>query len=242
MNLLIDVGNTRIKWAIDEDDTWSTGSCRFAGARLEALWGGLAVPSTIIVASVVGSGFEREFRGWCQQRWALNPIFVRPSREQFGVCNHYADPAQLGADRWAALIGARRFTTNAVLVVDCGTAVTIDALTAEGDFLGGVIFPGIELARGALHQATHGIGQQEAHRLELFGRSTAAAVGAGVAYSVAGGIDRIVDEFARHIAPPVTVIITGGGADAVLGLLRHSVEYQPNLVLHGLAAWVRGVP
>ena len=143
MNLLVDLGNSRIKWAYAGPQRWEVGGetipAEGFSALLDRLWGQAAAPERVVVSSVHGPQRERLLHDWLARRWALEPQFIRAQAQQLGVTNRYRDPAALGADRWAVLIAARQASLAAQCVVDCGTAVTIDALSADGEFLGGVI-------------------------------------------------------------------------------------------------------
>jgi type III pantothenate kinase len=151
-----------------------------------------------------------------------------------GVTNRYHEPATLGADRWAALIAARQQSQAAQCVVDCGTAMTVDALSAAGEFLGGVILPGISMARAALLANTQGIRVAEGDEGSCLARATGDGVAAGSVFGLAGAIERIVAEQRRALGADARVLVTGGDAPRLLPLLRGSVTHEPELVLKGL--------
>jgi type III pantothenate kinase len=231
--LLVDAGNTRVKWALANGTEWIADACPLADAVSKSVWKGLLTPDRVVVSNVAGVEWEQRVRAWCEQLWKRDPEFIVARHEQCGVRNGYRDPGALGSDRWAALIAARHLTRSSSIVVDCGTTVTVDALSATGEFLGGVIFPGPGLARASLLSRTRGIEDVDG-RIELFGRSTGEAVAAGVAYSIAGGIDRLVAEFSAQLPGVSSIFVTGGAADAVHPYLRSDVARYPDLVLRGL--------
>ena len=138
MNLLVDLGNSRIKWAHSGPQHWETGAETIPdegfSALLERLWGKTAAPERVVVSTVHGPQRERLLHDWLMRRWECEPLFIRAQPQQLGVTNRYREPASLGADRWAALIAARQSSTAAQCVVDCGTAVTIDALRPRANF------------------------------------------------------------------------------------------------------------
>ena len=129
----------------------------------------------------------------------MAPHFIHPKEIECGVTNGYPDPSQLGSDRWAALIAARNLCVDPLAVVDCGTAVTVDALDMEGNFRGGVILPGVTLSRDTLLANTSGIYATREVGNSVFACSTEDAVAGGTFYSVVGGIDRILDEFEQKL-------------------------------------------
>ena len=149
--------------------------------------------------------------------------------------NEYDQPEQLGCDRWAALIGARSMTTSGALcVVDCGTAVTIDGLTQEDRFIGGVILPGIDLMQESLLTNTSDILESRAEFKQVIGKTTAECVSGGSFIGTAGAIERVLREMASIVGEP-KMYITGGDAPQLLPLISYSLQYEPDLVLIGLA-------
>jgi type III pantothenate kinase len=155
---------------------------------------------------------------------------VRAQQQQCGVSNYYALPDQLGTDRWAALIAAWHRVGSAVLVVNCGTATTIDALSDQGEFMGGLILPGIALMQRNLvaqaAQLEHGEGVYQA-----FPRNTADAILSGALQATCGAIQR---QYALLEDERVPVLLTGGSASAVWELLPLPLLPVVDLVLQGL--------
>lgn len=247
--LLLDSGNTRIKWA------WLTaaglehpGSAMQAWldlhAHAQSAWSQIATPTRIIVSNVAGEEFAARLSACTQRLWKLEPEFIHAQTHACGVTNAYADPGKLGADRWVALIAAHRHTPGAVCVVDCGTAVTIDTLTADGNHSGGVILPGLRLMQRALFEHTQQIGDDMnpvTHPLTPFARSTQAAVQNGSLYALTGAIERATADVEAALGTAVTRIITGGDAARVLPHLTARYRHAPDLVLQGLAV-IAGYP
>lgn len=240
MNLLIDLGNSRLKWA-----QYATGLWRPDGASLdsekniEALfdkaWGKIAKPQRVIVCSVSSPERLNALEQWTRTRWSVMAHIVRPQAEQFGVKNLYHRPEQLGADRWAALIGARGLTDAAACVVDAGTAVTVEALSARGEFLGGAIFPGLRLLRESLIRGTEAISATAGNATDCLGHSTEDGVAAGTLFGLTGAVERLIDEYRRTLGGPMEIFLTGGDASALAVHLRIQVTLAPDLVLKGLA-------
>jgi type III pantothenate kinase len=239
MKLLVDLGNSRLKWAWATAAQWTPGGSEAhpdvdLSVLLDSVWGVHPAPRQIVLASVAAPARTQELIAWSQRRWTLTPHVVRAQAALLGVQNLYEDPSRLGADRWAALIAARALTSHAACVVDCGTAVTVDALSAGGEFLGGVILPGLRLAPQCLlaHTQLHDIDGEDVH---CFARNTGDGVAAGALFGLAGGIDRIIEEFSSALGATARVIVTGGDAARIAPRLRHPAIEAPDLVLKGLA-------
>jgi type III pantothenate kinase len=197
----------------------------------------LARPQRAIGCSVASA----EVRAQIEQAlapWSVAPEWVVSRREQCGVLSRYAVPEQLGADRWAALIGARARHAGACVVVNAGTAVTIDALTPAGEFLGGLILPGPELMAQALAAGTAGLPRQ-AGEFEAFPTSTANAIFTGALQAACGAIERIERGLAAAGHPEPQILVSGGSGDVVAARLGRAVTQAPALVLEGLVAMAR---
>lgn len=238
MNLLIDLGNSRLKWAQHAPGLWRTGAAALDDempSLLDRLWRDLDTPRKVVVCSVANPIRRQTLEQWVQTHWSVTPQIVRAQAEQLGVKNLYRQPAQLGVDRWVALIGARGLTTSAACVVDCGTAVTVDALSAEGEFLGGAVFPGLHMLRDSLVQGTAGIPVTEGDATDCLARSTADGVAAGTLFGLAGAVERLTDEYRQTLSESMKVFLTGGDAPELAARLRTANTPVPDLVLKGLA-------
>lgn len=239
MNLLVDMGNTRIKWTLAASpDRLQMASAAYQAPLpvfLDGHWAKLAPPARLVVASVVGDERTHQLQDWVAAHWAVPVSVLKARREMLGVKNSYDQPAALGSDRWAALIAARHLDPTAACIIDCGTAVTVDALAADGEFLGGVILPGLSLMRESLKAGTAGIRASEGTAVTCLARSTAQAVAAGALFGLAGALERIVVEQQRTLGEGLRVLLTGGDAEVLLPYLRYPVRHMPDLVLRGLA-------
>jgi type III pantothenate kinase len=236
--LLIDVGNSRIKWAWKAPEAWRSESADLDGGDpigpCERAWQNAEAPERVVLSSVLDEGRTGELVGWIEHRWPVVVHRVRSQARQLGVTNGYRDPATLGSDRWAALIGARSLSRDSWCVVDCGSAVTVDALSSDGRHLGGVIFPGVKLLRAALHAGTAGVRGNDGRDDSCLGRATAAGLAAGVLYGLCGAIERLVAEQRRVLGPDARVLLTGGDGPAVASRLGIETTLAPDLVLRGL--------
>lgn len=244
-SLLVDIGNSRLKWAGAEGEALTGQACvRYEGASLASTldghWADRVRPGSVLVASVRDSDVTDALRRWVSDRWDLDAQLVVPDGESHGVSNAYTEPGRLGADRWAALIAARHLHHGPACIVDCGTAVTVDALAGNGEHLGGLILPGLTMMRRSLTERTDGIGEAVSGEVSLLARNTADGVTAGTLYTLVAAIDRIVADVGAEIGKEVVHILTGGDGETVLPLLAGTWEHEPDLVLRGLAVIARG--
>lgn len=229
MRLLIDSGNTNIKLALVDGDHWlSTDSFPSSQAIDLSFADGFDVQQ-VYVSNVAGSEVARRISDACVARnWSLQ--FITSQTEQCGVKNGYVLPAQLGSDRWAALIAAWRFVGAACLVVGSGTATTIDALTDNGEFIGGLILPGIELMQSSLFDGTAGLQSADGH-YSPFPRNTSDAILSGAIQASCGAIQR---QHALLDIADAPVLLGGGAACLLAPHLGLPVHLMDKLVLQGL--------
>ena len=241
MTLLADIGNSRLKWAtaratgLAEQGALEYRSEGLAHA-LEAAWARVKKPTRLVVSNVAGETAAAILTGWSLGRWGVTPELVVAREAACGVRNAYAEPGRLGADRWAALIGAWSLHHRALCVVDFGTAVTLDAVSAQGEHLGGLILPGLALMRRSLIEGTEGVRPVGDADVALLARNTAGAVSAGTLYTLVAAVDRIAGDVAAEMEGPMEQLITGGDAALILPLLAGRWTHHPDLVLQGLAA------
>lgn len=238
MLLLIDTGNTRIKWALvdpRQPATWqSSGAVPHAGlATLAAGWrhGGV---TEAVVANVAGAALRAQLASLLQDGLGVTPHWFVSRADCAGLRNGYRDPAQLGCDRFAAMIGARALhPAQALLVVSCGTATTIDAVSAAGDFVGGMILPGLGMMLTSLARNTAQLPQvaDDAAMPALFANHTDAAILSGCLAAQAGAIERALSAHAG-----ARCILSGGAAPRVAAALSVPAVLIDYLVLHGLLA------
>jgi type III pantothenate kinase len=245
MQVLIDIGNTRMKWALlDGGRLVQPGHALHRGASEEALaLLAAALPqetTRVLVANVAGEIFARRIDALSRAHCGVAAEFVATAAEQFGVRCAYAEPARLGVDRWVAVLAAHHLASGAAYVIDAGTAVTFDAVDAQGRHLGGLIFAGRQLQAATLDRNTSNIGATPPPSaapagLELLGTSTAAAVGQGAMLALAAALDRAVATVDKALATQATVYLTGGDGAVLRGWLETKVELRADLVLEGLA-------
>ncbi|HEX7606652.1 MAG TPA: type III pantothenate kinase [Usitatibacter sp.] len=238
--LAIDAGNTRIKWGVHAGGGWrATGSIGTAqsAALLEALRAQFPVDAAI-ASNVAGPQVLANLEAACREGGVKLDV-IRAEREELGVTNAYRDPRQLGADRWAALIAAHRGEEPGdKLVVNAGTALTIDALGADGRFLGGLIVPGPALMRRSLHRGTADLPLAEGALVD-FPATTPDAIASGAIQACVGAIERLARAMAARGSPPGRIILSGGAAEEIAASLPLPVDFRENLVLDGLALIAR---
>lgn len=239
MNLLIDIGNTRIKSALSHGgglsaQTSSVWRDRNSNEVFTSLWRHLA-PTKVVVSNVAGDIIGEQLRHWCVSRGWPKPEFAKSESETGGLVCAYIDPSQLGVDRWVAMQGALTLTASAVLVIDCGTATTVDLVTSKKIHRGGAILPGVSTMRRALAGGTANL-DVPAGEVTSFANNTQDAIAGGTAYALAGAIDRLATEAKNLCDEPMINIITGGEAELVQHLLFINTQFDADLVLLGLEA------
>ena len=245
MQILVDIGNTRIKWAQVEDGRLANiGNAVHRDLREHALASfAAALPqraTRAIVANVAGDAIGRDLKELLRIRARITPEFVVVRAEQFGVRCAYADPSRLGVDRWIAVLAAHHLASGAACVIDAGTAVTFDAVDAHGMHLGGLILPGPRLVASTLDSNTDAIGATQSpgvrpQGLDLLGKSTNAAVGNGAMLALTGALERAIGAVESSLKERPKVYLTGGDAGALQGWLESDVDLRRDLVLEGLA-------
>jgi len=240
MKLLIDFGNTRLKWATLTHGRMQAGGVfahleRPLAAALRSEWSGLHRVEGVLVASVVGAAREEELAACVRERFHLDAQFLRSPAVALGVRNAYTQPQRLGVDRFLGLVALQAERARAQVLVSVGTALTIDALAADGTHRGGLIVASPRLMREALLGATARVGTSEGQWREL-PHSTADAVFAGALYAAAGAVDRFRSAAAHELGAVPALLLTGGGGDELTSLLPDA-ERVHDLVLRGLALW-----
>lgn len=244
LTLLVDIGNSRIKWATDRSGTLARkGAIEHSQTEvnkaLEEQWGRLNPPQRMVISNVAGERVAARVSHYCLAKWAISPRFVTVTSQACGVQNGYANPQQLGVDRWMALIAAWDRFRSAACVVDCGTALTIDALSHDGHHLGGLIAPGLGLMKKALRSGTHALKDTPSGHLRLLANNTQDAIAAGSFFALSALIDSFVERAQGKLSAPAHTILTGGDASVLLPSLSTRAVLDTELILHGLAVVAR---
>jgi type III pantothenate kinase len=245
--LLVDIGNTRVKWARLVNGGLQRQQAAAHGDWLvddfaEVLMGGGRAIERVMVASVGGVRADRRLTAAVRRVIGIKPQFVATTRRLAGVRTTYAQPWRLGVDRFVAAIAAHHIAPRRpVCVIDIGTAMTIDVVDARGRHLGGAIVPGPRLMVESLLHNTSGIRHRSGGRAQasgFFARDTRAAIEQGARYAVAAAADRAVAEARRSLKASPLVILTGGAAPVIHPLIRSAHSQVPDLVLRGLVALI----
>lgn len=253
--LLIDAGNSSLKWALCSNGRLEIGD------PVVYQWSSLVNQLTeawqffpkknisvtkIILSNVAGQQVVDALNLWREKALpvkkagevAIETVVAQASA--YGVINAYQQPEGLGADRWAALVAARHYIKGDACVIDCGTALTVDILTADGEHAGGIIAPGWEMMKSSLVINTKGIASGKSETLELLGQTTQQAVQAGVSAACVGAVEYTLQRYQEKVGVTLSCVVTGGAAQLLLPKLLSSkfgsaVHHEPAWVLKGLA-------
>jgi type III pantothenate kinase len=251
MILVIDVGNTRLKWAWLTSTGLSDQQAIVHRDAKPGMWTSTLFdsgqrPNRVLVSNVAGPDMARTLSKMTKKIFKLDAEFITALPEYHGLVNGYLDPKLLGADRWLALIGAWTQVRSALCVVDVGTAVKVDSVDAAGHHLGGLIVPGIHMMREALMSKTSEIAKAAEHSTPslagVLANNTIGAVSRGAVFALAGVADRAAEIVEQSTGAKPRLFITGGDAGMITGTMRTRGEIVPDLVLRGLAVIAAGEP
>ncbi len=242
MILLIDIGNTRLKWAeLREGQLSPQSALGHASADRIGLFEDMLRSSDAPERALISNVGGREIGDACataiRERWGIAPEIVVATSRAAGVTNAYREPDKLGVDRWLAVIAAHSRQQGPACVVSVGTAMTIDGIDAAGRHLGGVIVPGPQLMVASLLSNTSEIAGRMSDSdsaRSVFANHTKGAVVQGCAHALAGLVDRAVAEMQRTLGVQPKLLLTGGASEAIAPLIGVH-EVIPDLVLRGLA-------
>jgi type III pantothenate kinase len=242
--LAIDIGNSRLKWALYAAPHPGAALLRHGAVFLETIdalaeseWKGMPAPGSMLGCEVAGDAVRRRVEEQ-MELWDIAPRWVVPSRFEGGVHNGYEHPNRLGADRWVALVGARGRATvggapRPAMVVMVGTAVTVDALDTEGHFLGGLILPGFGLMQRALEMGTAGLKVPTGEVVD-FPTNTSDALMSGGANAIAGALERQARRLQARTGQVPLLLMGGGAAVKLTPITDLPFETVDNLIFEGL--------
>jgi type III pantothenate kinase len=242
--LALDVGNTRLKWALytsahPQAEMLSQGAVFLENIDLlaEGDWAHLPAPQQILGCIVAGDAIKRRVIEQLDL-WDVTPHWVIPGPSEAGLVNGYDHPTRLGADRWVAMIGARhRMLAGGapapVVVVMVGTAVTVEAIDASGRFLGGIILPGHGIMLRALESGTAGLHVPTGDVTD-FPTNTSDALTSGGTFAISGAVQRMVDNVKRHCGQAPVCLMTGGAGWKMAPSMSVQVELIETLIFDGL--------
>ncbi len=237
MHLLLDVGNSNLKWGLHDGaaiiETGHIAINPLVESSLESINPGNKSVKHIAAAIVSGDALTSKLNAWTVDRFDMALELAVTQREALGVRCAYENPEQLGVDRWAAVVAAWHQDRKPVIVVDCGTAITVDAVDANGQHLGGWIAPGRSLMEKSLVQGASRIPAGKGQYKSGPANITRDAVFSGTTLATAAFIDRAVSAL-RSDTNDYQCIVTGGDAKSLLTHLTSQYKHQPHLVLEGV--------
>lgn len=239
LNLVLDIGHHRIKWALfDQSKIQLSGT--FKGqlnvAGFDQAWSKIAIPGLIMGCNVGGEAIAQQLNGWFQDHWNMTPHWLSVADGQYRLLSSYKDLSELGVDRWAAALGVMSLKCESAIIVDCGSAITVDSLDA-GVFHANAILPGLMMQLSALADL---VGTEREHtslqklKQHWPADSTEQGIINGVLVGVAAAIDYLIIKSQQQMMHQAVVYLTGGDAETIMPLLESEVKLVPNLVLQGL--------
>lgn len=241
MMVLLDIGNSRMKWGWLDGALLRTGQpCASSGdieQHLSTAW--TTPPQRVLVSNVAGPALQQRLTTWLQTRYGARAEFITALPQGYGVSNGYREPRRLGCDRWLALLALRHGWQGAACVLDVGTAATFDLLDGSGLHRGGAIVPGLNLMARALVDHTVAITSSELSAADGLGHATEQAIHCGALHALAGMAERLRSQACRELNQPVSGILTGGDAPLLARYLTDDWRVVPDLVLQGLAVVAR---
>jgi type III pantothenate kinase len=243
--LAIDIGNTRLKWALYPQASMGAEPLAAGAEFLENIdkladgeWAGLAAPGRMLGCCVAGDAVKRRVEEQMEELWVAPAHWVVPNAAEAGVINGYDHPTRLGADRWVAMVGARhrvlrRDGPRPMVVVMVGTAVTVEAVDAYGRFLGGFILPGHGIMLRALEGGTAGL-RVPTGEVREFPTNTSDALTSGGTFAIAGAIERMVQHVRQRCGGEPVCTMTGGAGWKMAPHMTRPFELVDNLLFDGL--------
>lgn len=242
MRLLLDLGNTRLKWAwqAPSGEWLAEGAVDWrvdVAATLATAWAPLPAPSQVVGASVVDASREEQVAAVVRRLSGLSVHWMRTPAQACGVRNAYAQPQRLGVDRFLVMVAARAAGQGPHVLASVGTALTLDALDAEGRHLGGLIAPGPQLMQQSLFEATARIRPEHPGAIVELADNTADAVASGCWQAAAALVERFASRAAARLGTVPELVLGGGDAPILLPLLSLPARLSQDGVLRGLAVW-----
>jgi type III pantothenate kinase len=244
--LLIDLGNSCLKWAVKtEEGISSSYSFYYQNQDLEILlekaWANLNIDK-VVLASVADDHLTNLITQFAEKKWGLKLIILKTSLESYGLRNHYVTPFLLGVDRWAVAVAAWKQYQSPLCLVSCGTAITTDIINAKGELLGGTISPGLSFMCQSLSQRAAKLKTLDQHFFQegkfynpvLESKDTVTALTSGALLMAIAFLDQTAVTLSKKYGSEMRFIIRGGDAEFLLPHLKTHFEYQSDLVFDGI--------
>jgi type III pantothenate kinase len=246
MLLALDVGNTNITiGAFEGTRVASRWRLRTIREQTADEWGillrnlftlaglDLAAVDGVIISSVVPA-VDQPLEAMSQRYFHRKPVFVNVAME-LGIAVHYDNPRDVGADRLVNAVAARAKYGTPAIVVDLGTTINFDIVDRAGDFLGGVICPGIGMSISGLFAKTARLPMVDFREPEkLIGSNTVGSITSGLYYGFIGMIDGLAERMITELGPDTKVVATGGQGQLIADVSRYVKIYDEDLTLDGL--------
>lgn len=241
--LLIDVGNSQLKWVLsDQQEALSHQRLSKTENYLEALaatWQEFETVNTVVISNVTGVKVTQVLIDLCQRLWPKVHCVTASAEETCcGVTNSYRHPEKLGVDRWLVLIASWTQSLKPLVVVDCGTAITVDALNRKGQHLGGLIIPGFSLMQRSLSENTFALSTGDAPFKPTLGKATEAAIANGSVLAAAGLVEKVIHDLEHTEGESFQLILTGGEALRLEQALDRSCVVDAELIFKGLQRYL----
>lgn len=239
MRLVIDIGNTRIKPALESAGRLTPGTAipwrdRSLEEVISAVCARSPRPTAVLVSNVAGPALAEALSARVAQQWQLAVHFMQVQSQCAGMQTTYDDPARLGVDRWLAALAGFHLVGGAVCVFDAGTALTVDIVTAEGTHRGGLIAPGLALMARSLTQGTAQLSLDRPTAVDRFATNTRDGISLGCRDAVAGLLARVAERCVSDYGKLPQFIVTGGEAEDLLSLSPFPLMHVPDLVHQGI--------
>jgi type III pantothenate kinase len=236
--LLIDQGNTRLKWVLarcGEIDEKSAGQGDFDAFKQTCRHEAFVEPDTVLISSVAGIEDAQTLVGFCESQWGRETQMLVSTKQRGGVRNAYPEPEMLGVDRWLAIVGAVARYGKPVVIWDLGTATTLDAVDETGQHLGGMIYPGPATMLDSLRRDTK---LRVPANLEnagvIPGRSTADCISNGIFAAQLGALNQFLRKVSDEMGRQPEIVVTGGAATWIVPMLDFETIHDPWLVFRGM--------
>lgn len=241
MRLLVDVGNTQVKYVlqdvIDKSSLSDVIYLNYQDFHQQLIQGMFSQVNEVIVANVHGDELQEAIEAWAAENH-IACLQVHSSAKAFGVTSSYLEPERLGVDRWLAMIGAQRlFPEQNLLIIDAGTATTVDLLSAAGQHCGGWIMPGVDVLFSSLLTRTRKIvASPKAQASMAFGADSSTCLNHGAWAMTIGAIKEAIIQ-ANDLFVLDRVLVTGGNAQEISKLIPGVCQLETKLIFHGLSCF-----
>ena len=237
--LLVDIGNSRIKWAFWQNNKLEDYfACEYQADNLQNILSknlSHCAQQTVYLCSVVSADINQLIKQWFNAQWQTEVTQVAVQAQQLGLTNAYENVNALGADRWMAMLGAcHQYNKAALCVIDCGTAVTIDVVDQTGQHMGGLIMPGIRMQQQALLNGTQKIDSIQGEASMLANNTEDAVIGGSV-HLLVTGLDGLYKKYAAQLNTELVCVVTGGDGETVMKAMDSHCHYERDLILYGLS-------